>query len=142
MTTMKIFSKGTITFLPWLLVCLLGFATGCAMTGLGLVMRIGDVFTESWLTAWFGVALFKAIGLTAGRIGWMLVLEGIFLVAALCAFAVHNHWGWWSMTAAGLLSIIFFPGGTLAGIIVLAALGVRLIREKPWKKAVKTGADA
>ena len=50
-----------------------------------------------------------------GQIGWMLVLEGLFLVAAMCAIALRNHWGWWSTAAAGLIAVIFFPGGLWRG---------------------------
>ena len=105
------------------------------------MLRIQDSIPKDGLAAWFGVAFFSAAGLSAGRIGWMLVLEGIFLIAALCAFAARNHWGWWSTAAAGLISMIFFPGGTLAGLIIVSALCVRLIGEKPWKRAAKKGAE-
>ncbi len=126
--------------LLWRLILLLGLLTGGVMAGLGLAMRIGDAVPEGALAVWFGIPLFEAVGMAAGRIGWMLVLEGTFLIAAMCAIAVGNNWGRWSTAAAGLIAMIFFPGGTLAGLIVLSALGVRLIREKPWKMTEKTGA--
>jgi hypothetical protein len=128
---MRLF-KNLLRHFPWYSALVIGAATGCAMAGLGLGIRIGGSAPGSVLEKWFGVELFAAAGLTAGRIGWMLVLTGVFLMAAMCAFAVRNHWGWWSTAAAGMISLIFFPGGSLAGIIVLAALGVKLIREKPW----------
>jgi hypothetical protein len=138
---MKRLFGGSLVGLPWLIAFLFGTLTGCAMAGLGLEMRLGNAIPVDGLVNWFGVPFFAAMNLSAGRIGWMFVLEGILLVAALCAFAVRNHWGWWSTTMAGLIAVIFFPGGTLAGIIVLLALGVRLIREKPWKQPAKAGAD-
>jgi hypothetical protein len=132
----------SLLFLWRLLLLVFGIATGGLMAGLGTAIRIGDVIPDSPLAAWFGIPLFAAMGMTAGRIGWMLVLEGVFLIAAMCALAVRNHWGWWSTAAAGLIAVIFFPGGTLAGIIVLLATGVRFIREKPWKKAVSADGNA
>jgi hypothetical protein len=131
---MRLF-KNLLRHFPWYSALVIGAVTGCAMAGIGLGMRIGRAAPGAVLAEWFGVQFFKAAGLTTGRIGWMLVLTGVFLVAAMCAFAVHNHWGWWSTAAAGLIAMSFFPGGTLAGIVVLAALATRLIREKPWKKA-------
>jgi hypothetical protein len=128
--------------LLWRLLLAFGLLTGFIMAGLGLTMRIGDAIPEGPLAVWFGIPLFEAMGMTAGRIGWMLVLEGTFLIAAMCAIAVGNIWGRWSTAAAGLIAMIFFPGGTLAGLVVLSALGVRLIREKPWKKTEKTSARA
>jgi|GEM_PF-4668323 len=132
-------SKSFLT-IPWFLVLLTGIATGGLMAGLGLEIRIGDAIPGSLLATWLGISLFVAMGMTAGRIGWMLVLGGTFLIAAMCAIAVGNHWGWWSTAAAALIAAIFFPGGTLAGVIVLLGLGARLIREKPWKKTVKSAA--
>jgi hypothetical protein len=126
--------------LLWRLLLAFGLLTGFVMAGLGLAMRIGDAIPEGPLAVWFGIPLFEAMGMTAGRIGWMLVLEGTFMIAAMCAIAVGNHWGRWSTAAAGMIAVIFFPGGTLAGLIVLSGLAVRLIREKPWKKPA--GADA
>ena len=136
---MKRTISGSLISILRLLVLLFGIATGGLMAGLGAVLRIGDAIPDSPLATWFGIPLFAAMGMTAGRIGWMLVLEGVFLIAAMCAIAVRNHWGWWSTAAAGLIAVFFFPGGTLAGIIVLLALGVRSIREKPWKKPAKAG---
>jgi hypothetical protein len=131
---MKQTSNRRFVLLFRLLILLLGLATGVLMAGLGTALRIGDAIPAGPLADWFGLPLFAGVGITAGRIGWMLVLEGLFLVAAMCALAVRNHWGWWSTAAAGLIAGIFFPGGTLAGVIVLLAVGVRFIREKPWKK--------
>jgi hypothetical protein len=122
------------------IVFLFGFVTGALMAGLGTAIRIGGSIPDGPLAAWFGVPLFEAGGLLPGRIGWMLVLEGLFLVAAMCAVAARNHWGWWSTAAAGLIAVLFFPGGTLAGVIVLLALAVRLIHEKPWKHSAERGA--
>ncbi|MBN2085089.1 MAG: hypothetical protein JW748_07665 [Anaerolineales bacterium] len=131
---------GSLNSIPGLLVFLAGFATGGLMAGLGVLMRIHDGLPDSLLTAWFGIHFFTAMGMTVGRIGWMLVLEGTFLIAAMCAIAVRNHWGWWSTASAGLIALIFFPGGTLAGVIVLLGLGIRFIREKPWRKPEKNSA--
>jgi hypothetical protein len=126
---------------PWYSAFAIGAATGWAMAGLGVAMRIGDAVPQISLASWFGMTFFQAAGLSAGRIGWMLVLEGTFLIGAVCAFALHNHWGWWSTAAAGMIAMIFFPGGTLAGILLLTAAIVRLIREKPWiRKAEKLNA--
>jgi hypothetical protein len=38
---------------------------------------------------------------------------------------------------AAVISMIFFPGGTLAGLILALALGIRLIRERPWLRTLK-----
>ena len=138
---MKRTIRGSLTSIPGLLVFLAGFATGGWMAGLGIVMRIHDGIPDGLPAAWFGIQFFTANGMTAGRIGWMLVLEGTFLIAAMCAIAVRNHWGWWSAASAGLIAIIFFPGGTLAGLIVLLGVGIRLIREKPWKQPAKKAAE-
>lgn len=139
---MKRTIKDYLVLLPWILVLVLGFATGCAMAGLGLAVRLQNALPPDGPAAWFGLKFFEAAGISAGRIGWMLVLEGTFLIAALCAFAVRNHWGWWSTAAAGLIAMIFFPGGTLAGILVLAALGVRLISEKFGKRGKEAATPA
>lgn len=128
--------------LLWRLLLAFGFLTGGVMAGLGLAMRIGNAIPEGPLALWFGIPLFEAAGMTAGRIGWMLVLDGTFMIAAMCAIAVGNIWGRWSTIAAGLIATIFFPGGTLAGLIVLSGAAVRLIREKPWKKPEKSEAQA
>lgn len=117
----------------------IGILTGCGMTGLGLAARTGAALPGGGPAAWFGLELFGAMGLSAARIGWMLVLEGTFLIGALCAFAVRSHWGWWSTAVAGLIAVIFFPGGTLAGILILLALAARLIREKPWLRKAAAG---
>lgn len=122
------------------IVFLFGFVTGGLMAGCGTAIRIGGSIPDGPLAAWFGIPFFEAGGMLPGRIGWLLVLEGLFLVAAMCAIALHNHWGWWSTAAAGLVAVIFFPGGTLAGVIVLLALVVRLIHEKPWKPTAERGA--
>jgi hypothetical protein len=134
---MRIFSRRAIILLPWRLIFLLGVATGCAMSILGLAMRFYDSIPAGVPAAWFGVAFFSAMGVTAGRIGWMLVLEGVFWIAALSALGVRNHWGWWSTAAAGMISMIFFPGGTLAGIVVLAALIIRLTRASAARRTAK-----
>ena len=81
-------------------------------------------------------------GLSAGRIGWMLVLEGLFWIAALSALGVCNHWGWWSTVMAAMISIIFFPGGTLAGIVMLLAVGILLIRITFRIRAARQSAKA
>lgn len=134
---MRAVFRKPILRIPRLLVFLLGFATGCAMAGLGLAARLTGSIPDGFPAAWFGTAFFEAAGITAGRIGWMLVLEGIFWIAALAALAVRNHWGWWSSLLAGLISLIFFPGGTLAGIAALLAVGVRLVHKKFGKPAAK-----
>jgi hypothetical protein len=134
---MKRTIKESLVNLPWLLIFLFGLATGCLMASLGLVMRLQDVIPGGTLSAWFGVSFYSGMGLTAGRIGWMLVLEGIFWIAALSALGAGNHWGWWSSAAASLISMIFFPGGTLAGILVLLAVGVRLIHGRLGKSTAK-----
>ena len=79
--------------LLWRLVLAFGLLTGFVMAGLGLAMRIGDAIPDGPLAIWFGIPLFEAMGMTAGRIGWMLVLEGTFMIAAMCAIAVGNHLG-------------------------------------------------
>ncbi len=127
---------------PWYSALAVGAATGCAMAVFGVAVRISNDIPASILADWFGAPLFRAAGLSAAKIGWMLVLEGAFLIAALCTAAVRNHWQWWSTAAAGLIALVFFPGGTLAGIIVLLALVVRAIREKPWKRPAPAGAKA
>ena len=141
MRPIRIF-KNLLRHFPWYSAFVIGTATGCAMAGLGLTVRLQNALPPDGLAAWFGVKFFDAAGISAGRIGWMLVLEGTFLIAAVCAFAARNHWGLWTMAAAGLISIIFFPGGTLAGIIVLGALGVRLIGEKFWKRGKEAAVPA
>ena len=75
---------------------LAGVVTGCAMTGMGLAIRLQDAIPAGGLGAWFGTDFFTGMGWTAWRIGWVLVLEGIFWVAAMAAWAMRNRWGWWS----------------------------------------------
>jgi hypothetical protein len=135
---MKILSRRAIILLPWRLVFLFGVLTGCGMTAAGLAARLTNAVPSDFLEAWFGTAFFDAIGIDAARIGWMLVLEGTFWIAALSALGVHNYWGWWSTIAAGLISMIFFPGGTLAGSVVLTAVGIRLLRARFRKRPGKT----
>jgi hypothetical protein len=125
---MKVFFSGRLAAVPRLLAYLFGYATGCAMAAVGLAARITDAPPSGPAAAWFGTELFQAAGLSAGRIGWMLVLEGAFWIAALSALGVRNHWGWWSTAAAAMISMIFFPGGTLAGVVMLLAVGILLIR--------------
>jgi hypothetical protein len=124
---MKILSRRAVILLPWRLVFVLGFLTGGCMAVFGLAARLRGAVPAGFPAAWFGTALFEAAGISAGRIGWMLVLEGVLWIAALSALGVRNYWGWWSTILAGLISIIFFPGGTLAGAVVLAAVVIRLI---------------
>jgi hypothetical protein len=126
--------RNLLRYFPWYSAFVVGAGTGCAMAVFGVAVRVENSIPRSVLADWFGVPFFSAMGLSAARIGWMLVLEGVFLVAAMCAAAVRNHWEWWSAATAGLIAVVFFPGGTLAGMIVLLALCVRLIREKPWKR--------
>jgi hypothetical protein len=125
---MKVFFQGTLTAVPRFLAYLFGFATGCVMAGAGLAARLTNATPDGWIAAWFGTGLFEAAGLSAGQIGWMLVLEGTFWIAALSALGVRNHWGWWSTAAAAMISMIFFPGGMLAGVVMLLAVGILLIR--------------
>jgi hypothetical protein len=139
---MRIFSRRAILLLPWRVIFAFGVVTGWAMCVLGLAMRLQDSIPADGSAAWFGVAFFAAMGVPAGRIGWMLVLEGAFWIAALSAIGVRNHWGWWSTAAAGMISVVFFPGGTLAGIVVLAALIIRLTRAGAARRAAKAGGPA
>jgi hypothetical protein len=127
---MKQTISGSLVSLLRRLLLLFGILTGGAMAVFGLMLRLQDSIPQGGLAAWFGVPFFQAVGLSAGRIGWMLVLEGIFWIAALSALGVRNYWGWWSSMAAGLISMLFFPGGTLAGILILLMVGIRLIRDR------------
>ena len=128
--------------LPRGIIFLAGVVTGCAMTGEGLAIRLQAAIPDGGMGAWFGSAFFNGMGWTAGRIGWVLVLEGIFWVAAMVAWGARNRWGWWSAAAAGAISLAFFPGGTLAGLVVLALMIPVLARERPWKAAREKSTEA
>jgi hypothetical protein len=123
------------------MVVLAGVITGCAMTGLGLSIRLQDAIPTGGLGAWYGTPLFTGMGWTAWRIGWALVLEGIFWVAAMAAWGLRNRWGWWSALLAGIISLMFVPGGTLAGIFVLIMLIPFLLHDCPWREMGKQPAE-
>jgi hypothetical protein len=123
------------------IIFLAGATTGCAMTGAGLAIRLQNLLPDGGLGAWFGSDFLSGMGWMPGRIGWVLVLEGIFWVAAMAAWGVRNRWGWWSAAAAAGISLAFFPGGTLVGIVVLALMIPVLIRERPWKAVEKQPAE-
>jgi hypothetical protein len=124
----NLFSTRVLMSLPWRAIFLLCLVTAGLMTIYGVGMRLSGEIPAGILSLVFGIELWTATGLTAGQIGWMLVLEGTLWIGALAALGVGNYWGWWSTAAAGLIALIFFPVGTLAGIILLGALGIRLIR--------------
>ena len=121
--------------LPRALMIAVGTITGCLMAALGLSIRLRDAIPSGGLAACFGTAFFDGIGWTAGRIGWALVLAGTFWVAAMAAWGTRNRWGWWTAAAASTISLIFFPGGTLAGIFVLAMMIPFLLHDRPWREA-------
>ncbi len=127
--------------LPRALMIAVGTVTGCLMTGLGLAIRLQDSIPAGGLAAWFGTSFFDGIGWTAGRTGWALVLAGTFWVAAMAAWGTRNRWGWWTAAAASTISLIFFPGGTLAGIFVLAMMIPFLLHDRPWREAQRRRAE-
>jgi hypothetical protein len=133
--------KKTFLRIIRILMFLTGLATGFLMAGLGLATRLAESIPDGGPAAWFGTAFFEAAGISPGRIGWMLVLEGMFLIAATLAFGTRNRWGSWTTAMAAVISMIFFPGGTLAGLILALALGIRLIRERPWQRTLKQRAE-
>jgi hypothetical protein len=124
----NLFSTRVLVSLPWRIIFLMCLITAGWMTLFGLGMRLSGEMPAGIPSLVFGIEIWAATGLTAGQIGWMLVLEGTFWIGALSALGVGNYWGWWSAAAAGLIALIFFPMGTLAGVILLAAVGIRLIR--------------
>ena len=130
-----------VRILPRTLIIAAGVITGCLMAGLGVAIRLQDGIPAGRLGAWFGTAFFDGMGWTAYRIGWVLVLEGIFWVAAMAAWGTRNRWGWWTAAAAGVVSLVFAPGGTVAGIFVLAMLIPFLLHDRPWREAMKRRAD-
>jgi hypothetical protein len=127
--------------LPRLLVILAGVITGCAMACLGVSVRLQDAIPTSGIGAWYGTMVFTNMGWTAWRVGWALVLEGTFWVAAMAAWGLRNRWGWWTALVAGVISLIFVPGGTLAGIFVLIMLIPFLLHDRPWIEARKQPAE-
>jgi hypothetical protein len=132
--------KTTVTAvrsLPRWLVVLAGVITGCAMAGLGVSIRLQDAIPTGGLGAWYGTPFFTTMGWTAWRVGWALVIEGTFWVAAMAAWGLRNRWGWWTAVAAGVISLAFFPGGTLAGLFVLVMLIPFILHDRPWREAMK-----
>jgi hypothetical protein len=127
--------------LPRALMIAAGVVTGCLMAGMGLAIRLQDAIPAGGLGAWFGTDFFTGMGWTAGRTGWVLVLEGIFWVSAMAAWGTRNRWGWWTTAAAATISLAFFPGGTLAGIFVLVMMIPFLIRERPIRAAIEKAAQ-
>jgi hypothetical protein len=127
--------------LPRWLVVLAGLVTGCAMVGLGVSVRLQDAIPTGGMGAWYGTPFFANMGWTTWRIGWALVLEGIFWVAAMAAWGLRNRWGWWSAVAAGIISLLFVPGGTIAGIFVLVMMIPFILHDRPWKAAEKQPAE-
>lgn len=130
-----------VRIFPRALMIAAGVVTGCLMTGMGLAIRLQDAIPAGGLGAWFGTDFFTGMGWTAWRIGWVLVLEGIFWVAAMAAWGTRNRWGWWTTAAAATISLAFFPGGTIAGIFILAMMIPFLIREQPIKAAIEKAAQ-
>jgi hypothetical protein len=126
---------------PRALMITVGTVTGWLMAGLDLAIRLQDSIPAGGLSAWFGTAFFTAIGWTAYRTGWVLVLAGIFWVAAMAAWGTRNRWGWWTSAAAGTVSLVFFPGGTLAGLFVLAMMIPFILHDRPWREAMKRRAE-
>jgi hypothetical protein len=128
--------------LPRALMIAAGIVTGCLMTGLGLLIRLSDATPGGGaLGMWFGTAFFSNMGWTAYRIGWVLVLEGIFWVAAMIAWGTRNRWGWWTAAAASVISLFFAPGGTIAGIFILVLMVPFLFHDKPWREAMRRRAE-
>jgi hypothetical protein len=127
--------------LPRAAMIAVGTVTGCLMAGLGLTVRLGDVVPAGGLGTWFGTAFFDGMGWTAYRTGWALVLVGIFWVAAMAAWGTRNRWGWWTAAAAGIISLVFFPGGTIAGIFVLLMMVPFIIHDRPWHEAMRRKAE-
>jgi hypothetical protein len=115
--------------MPLYLLLLIGFATGLGMVYLGLVTRAADALPASDLASWFGASFFLDRGLTDSQTGWVLVLLGIFWFSALSAIAVRHSWGWWSVILASLASILLFPGGTVAAIVIVSILLFTSLRE-------------
>jgi hypothetical protein len=105
------------------LLLLVGFGTGTAMILLGLGERFSRSVPQGALAAWFGTGFFQVLGVSDGRVGWGLVLLGTFWLAACSALSVRHGWGYWSVMAAALASLPFFPGGVAAAILTATILG-------------------
>lgn len=105
------------------LVILVGLATGVGMAYLGLVVRSIKTIPNTDLASWFGVqSLAGAVGATASQAGWALVLMGVFWFAAVAVLGARHFWGWWAVLLASLVSVIFFPGGAIATLLVVSFL--------------------
>jgi hypothetical protein len=130
-----------VRILPRAAMIAVGVVTGCLMAGLGVAIRLQDVIPTTGLGMWYGTPFFTNMGWTAWRVGWALVIEGTFWVAAMAAWGTRNRWGWWTAAAAGIISLAFFPGGTLAGIFVLLMMIPFIILDRPWREAMKRRAE-
>jgi hypothetical protein len=132
--TMKNF-RGFLKDLLWQATFLIGMATGCAMTVLGLMVRIRNAVPRDGFGTWFGLPYLTSAGLQVSFIGWALVLLGMFWIGALVALVVKNRWGDWSVPCASVISLAFFPGGTLAGVLAILVLIPMLLRRMGWLTA-------
>jgi hypothetical protein len=113
------------------LLLLAGFGTGLAMILLGLGERFSRAIPQGALAEWFGTGFFQVLGVADGRVGWGLVLLGTFWLAACSALSVRHGWGYWSVMAAALASLPFFPGGVVTAIIAATVLGFSRPRSDP-----------
>jgi hypothetical protein len=105
------------------LVILIGLATGAGMVYLGLVVRSIRAVPDTDLASWFGVqSLAGAVGATPSQAGWALVLMGVFWFAAVAVLGARHFWGWWAALLASIVSVIFFPGGAIAALLVVSFL--------------------
>jgi hypothetical protein len=124
--------------LPHVSLLILGFATGASMVFLGLTARIVSVLPEEGLGAWFGVSFFHEMGFADDRVGWALVLLGVFWLSALSALWLRHSWGYWSVILAAIASMAFFPGGVVTAILVVAVITFSNLREEFFPRTVSS----
>jgi hypothetical protein len=122
--------------LPRAFLLTLGFATGAGMVCLGLAARFARILPEDGLGAWFGVSFFHEMGFSDDRVGWALVLLGVFWFSALSAHWLRHAWGYWSVVLAAIASMAFFPGGVVTAVLVVAVITFSNLREEFFPRTV------
>ncbi len=122
--------------LPLAFLLILGYATGAGMVILGLTVRILRTIPEGGLTAWFGIAFFRDVGFSDDRVGWALVLLGIFWISALSALWLRHSWGYWSVILAAIASMAFFPGGVVTAVLFIAVISFTNLRDAFFPRTV------
>jgi hypothetical protein len=125
--------KAILQDLLWRAMFWIGMATGSAMTVLGLTVRIRNAIPHDVFGAWFGLSYLSSAGLKASFIGWGLVLLGMFWIGALAALGVKNRWADWSVPCASVISLAFFPGGTLAGVLAILVAVIPMLFRRPGR---------